>query len=610
MRMDRATAPSGFDTNDKLLAGAVVSCAVLGAALWLGAACAALLAGSPMPTHKVDVGLARLVRDPRHPSTAWGEPMPSTGWYWTVTAVGVVLIVSVVVIGLIAYYRREQRVAADPRLLPGLAARPEIARAAGHKALLRRAGTIRPSLPTAIPADVGYRLGRSCGREVWVSVEDSMVILGPPRSGKGLHLVIPMILDAPGAVVSTSTRPDNLTVTLRAREKRGGPVAVFDPQQLAPGAPSVLRWSPIRGCDHPQTAMIRARALAAGTGTGVERGDFWQAQTESVLRAFLHAAAIDARPPAHLYRWSLSPASAGEAARVLTASSHAAEGWAEALDNAINADPRTRDSIWVGVRTALACLADPHVLDAITPRTGEHFDPADFLRDSGTLYLLGTSAGAGAAANLIGAYLEDIAEVARRTAAHSPGGRLDPPLALILDEVANYPLPSLPSLMSEGGGSGITTVAVLQSLAQARAKWGDHQGSAIWDSAIVKVILGGGSNARDLADLAALIGERDEQTATESRDSGGRRSTSHSLRRIPVMDPGRLRTLPFGSGVLLLRSAAPIVLDLAPWTTRRDATELSAMQARIEDVCPARPSHDELADIVRDLRRHRGPTGR
>jgi type IV secretion system protein VirD4 len=37
-----------------------------------------------------------------------------------------------------------------------------------------------------------------------------------------------------------------------------------------------------------------------------------------------------------------------------------------------------------------------------------------------------------------------------------------------------------------------------------------------------------------------------------------------------VLDTGRLRTLPFGTGVLLLRSAPPIVLDLTPWTHRKD----------------------------------------
>ena len=84
----------------------------------------------------------------------------------------------------------------------------------------------------------------------------------PYPSGKGLHVVIPAILDAPGAVIATSTRPDNLTATLRAREKHG-PVAVFDPQHLAEGIPAGMRWSPIRGCADPLTAMIRATGLAS-----------------------------------------------------------------------------------------------------------------------------------------------------------------------------------------------------------------------------------------------------------------------------------------------------------------------------------------------------------
>ena len=48
-----------------------------------------------------------------------------------------------------------------------------------------------------------------------------MVLLGPPRSGKGVHIVINAILDAPGAVITTSTRPDNLTAALDARAKVG-----------------------------------------------------------------------------------------------------------------------------------------------------------------------------------------------------------------------------------------------------------------------------------------------------------------------------------------------------------------------------------------------------
>ncbi|MHB2024049.1 MAG: hypothetical protein ACYCO3_12065 [Mycobacteriales bacterium] len=86
----------------------------------------------------------------------------------------------------------------DRRFLEGMATRSQVQRAGGAQALLRRSATLRISLRRARPVDVGYRLGSSMGVDCWDSVEDSILLLGPPRSGKGLHEVISMILDAPG----------------------------------------------------------------------------------------------------------------------------------------------------------------------------------------------------------------------------------------------------------------------------------------------------------------------------------------------------------------------------------------------------------------------------
>ncbi len=80
-----------------------------------------------------------------------------------------------------------------------------------------------------------------------------------------------------------------------------------------------------------------------------------------------------------------------------------------------------------------------------------------------------------------------------------------------------------------------------------------------------------------------MIGERDDHTTAVSRGAYGEKSTSTSVRRVPVMDTSRLRTLPFGTAVLLLRTAPPIVLDLQPWTARRDAAALTAGRRRVED---------------------------
>jgi hypothetical protein len=49
-----------------------------------------------------------------------------------------------------------------------------------------------------------------------------------------------------------------------------------------------------------------------------------------------------------------------------------------------------------------------------------------------------------------------------------------------------------------------------------------------------------------------------------------------------VLPPDVLRTMPFGLGVVLLRTARPIVTDLRPWTKRADAAELTAGRREVE----------------------------
>ena len=360
--------------------------------------------------------------------------LPSrTGWLFSCFSASLALIAWV---GWSCVARVRHRTARDPHRLQGTATGRDIDTVASKKALVRRGQTLRPSVPKPKAEDVGYLLGRSCGREVWASVEDSILVIGPPRSGKGLHLVINAILDAPGAVVTTSTRPDNIAATIRARQERG-PVAVFDPQRLTEGLREVegngVRWSPIRGCEHPLTAMIRASGLASSTGLssgGVESGGFWEGKARSAIQALLHAAAIEQLSTRALFEWSLSASSAADAVGILASHPEAAPGWSDSLEGMINSDPRTRDSIWMAVGQALASLADPAVLDAVNPAPGEEFDPRAFLEQNGTLYLLATGAGAGASWPLVAAFMEDLAEVARHLAAASPGARLDPPLLL------------------------------------------------------------------------------------------------------------------------------------------------------------------------------------
>ena len=566
---------------------------VLSALVWAGATVGCLVTGRPAPVGGLISAMASLAH-PSDPEAAWpaGSQLPGPFAYWA----GVAAVLTIAVLSVTGAQRLARRMtggggerASRLRRLPGLATPGEVLHVAGRRAVRARATVVRPSLEGKVePEQVGYPLGSVPGGQLWCTVEDSVLLVGPPRMGKGLHLVIPWVLDAPGPVITTSTRPDTLAITARERRRRHGPVAIFDPQRLA-GLPGGVAWSPVRGCETPRIAMVRARGLAAGVGFGrsVSDADFWAGQTETALRCLLHAAALDGRRSIDLYRWSLNPALAEDAVTILNRAS-SADGWADALDATIHTDPRTRDSVWLGVRQSLAALADPDVLTAVDPTPGYEFDPTAFLRESGTLYLLASAVASGSCAPLIAAFVEDVTETARTLAARSPGARLDPPLLLALDEIANLtPLPSLPSLMAEGGGSGITTLAVLQSLAQARNRWGEHAADAIWDAATVKVVLGGLAKYRDLDDVARLLGEIDESVQTTTTGRAGDRSTSTSVRTMPVLPAAALRTLPFGTGVLLLRHTKPTVIDLHPWTARRDAALLRIDHQLVEQATAA-----------------------
>lgn len=572
------------DLTVSLALGALVVVAGLSLVLRYAGTAAAWATGHTAPDGGPASGLG-VLGQPGDPGAAIGAPGLNPVVYWLVVVLILGFLTAAAGAGWQLVRHRKDNNHLDR--LVGTASGAEIARVGSRKALLRRAGTLRPSLQgqRPEPGEVGYLLGTVKGGQLWATIEDSMLLVGPPRSGKGLHVVINAILDAAGPVLSTSTRPDNVTVTLKARQRQG-PVAVFDPQHLAPGLPAGMRWSVVRGCADPLTAMIRAKGLATATGFGgVSDGGFWEGKTTAAIQTMLHAAALDGRDSKTVYRWSLDPTAAADAVRILSTNPDAAEGWAESLEAMIQADPRTRDSIWQGVSLAFAALADPRVLDAVSPGSDEQFDPEVFLRESGTLYLLATGAGAGASAALVSAFIEDLVETARKIAARSPGARMDPALLLALDEIGNLaPLPALPVLMAEGGGTGITTMPVLQSLAQAREKWGENNANALWDSSIVKIVLGGGSNSKDLQGLSSLIGERDEHTDSLTTDAYGAHSSQRSVRRVSVMPPETLRTLPFGTGVVMLRTARPIITTLRPWTARPDAAQLRAERAEIEDL--------------------------
>jgi type IV secretory pathway TraG/TraD family ATPase VirD4 len=135
----------------------------------------------------------------------------------------------------------------------------------------------------------------------------------------------------------------------------------------------------------------------------------------------------------------------------------------------LSTNDRTRTSITSTIMPALGWLTSPAAAAAAEP--GHSFDVGRLLGERATVFLLGAEETQ--AAPLVCALTGHLAREARRLAALQPGGRLDPPLTLALDEAALISPVPLESWTADMGGRGVTILAAFQSRAQLLARWGN-----------------------------------------------------------------------------------------------------------------------------------------
>jgi type IV secretion system protein VirD4 len=93
-----------------------------------------------------------------------------------------------------------------------------------------------PGLPAAAKvaqaglfAKHGIFLGRYGRRSLILSGQQGVLLSAPPRSGKGVGVVVPNLLLWSDSVVVTDIKKENWTLTAGYRKSRGQEVHLFDP---------------------------------------------------------------------------------------------------------------------------------------------------------------------------------------------------------------------------------------------------------------------------------------------------------------------------------------------------------------------------------------------
>lgn len=549
-----------------LILAAIAVAAAAAGVLWLAVAVDDLRAGRPRPGNPVP--LARAVLTGHHPA-------PSV-LGWVAAAMVVVLVVAgvaaVISGGLHRSRGRRETVDTAGRHL----ARGRALRRLSAQAVLKTAAR----LGSAVGPVPGPLLGVTVtgGQALYVTCEMVVLVVAGTRSGKSSAFAIPWILDAPGPVLATSNKPDLVENTAAVRALAGR-VWVFDPQQLAGGAPDWW-WNPLAEVHGLTEAEYLADHFAEDARNPRTSGDsYFDGAARSLLAALLLAAALDERPITAVHTWLTSPGS-DEAVRLLrTAGQHPV---ADALGAVVHAPDRQRAGVFGTALQMVSCLTNPAatrwVIAPPGPAKARHFDPAAFVTSSDTLYSLSRE-GRGSAGALVTALTVAVTQAAEREATRHPGGRLSVPLTGVLDEAANVcRWRDLPALYSHYGSRGILLSTFVQSPSQGVQLWGEQGWATLRDSANVLVYAGGVKDRDFLSELSDLIGTYERPTDSVNQSHTGR-STSRSTRREPILDTADLAALPLGRAVVLVSGSKATLVRTRPYFDGPHAAAVTAARA-------------------------------
>ncbi len=361
--------------------------------------------------------------------------------------------------------------------------------------------------------DFGVYLGRGQHGDVTSGSERSTLVIGPSRSGKTSSLIIPNLLSTRRATVVTSTKDD--VVRTMAESARAEHTLLFDPSGTVSTPPGVRRvgYSPLREAASWDRAVVVTRTLVDSThGRPSDSSTHWVERAGALVAPLLHASSLMNESLATAVS-RVEQRAGDDALAFLLERYGELHPSVSLLRGVLLTDARELSGIWSSAAGLFAGLRSEAARDSA--REGL-LDLDAFVFSNHQVHVVSPSHVQRVSAPLVTGFIDEI--VHHTYQHHYRGARL----LLALDELANVaPLPRLASIVSEGGGQGVVTLACLQDLSQARARWGETA-EGFLSLFATTVVLPGVADMKTLDALHHLAGRELVATPSHQLSSRGR----------------------------------------------------------------------------------------
>ncbi|AWM40138.1 Conjugal transfer protein TraG [Gemmata obscuriglobus] len=394
----------------------------------------------------------------------------------------------------------------------------------------------------------GLVIGRSqAGRLLRNTIYVHTLIIGGTGSGKGIGLILPILLEyRRGSVVVFDTKGDLYQITAR-RRRRLGPVARLNP--FGTGA----RWNPLDTIPPGDPLLIdNVRSMACGlVVASVKAVDpHWDGKATQLVAAVLTLVAIkfpaDSRNLNSVYETICDPELLRSAAEALRAMGGFPGSQGAALGSLFDrGGTLTKEGTGV-VSTALRhldFLASPAVAASVA---ASDIDPREFLRAGGTLYLTIPESQLAAQQGLLRLWTSTLMRIR---------GGADGECLMLLDEASALgALPALEEALVRGRSSGLRLLLAYQSCAQVQAAFPEKP-TLIFDNTSAHIYLGAASLetaeriSKSLGNFTQAVSSyADNWSRTDPQDGAGSTtwggSENTSVLGRPLLYPDEVLRLP------------------------------------------------------------------
>jgi type IV secretion system protein VirD4 len=442
-------------------------------------------------------------------------------------------------------------------------------------------------------AKQGIILGRKGADYLVFGGPEHVMLYAPTRTGKGVGVVIPNLLNWADSVVVLDIKKENWEATAGFRAKHGQQVVMFDP--LDPEG-RTARYNPLGFIDraNPVEVLDELQKLATMFFPTPDKGDpFW---AEAARTGFVGVGAYVAQTPD-------LPFTVGEIYRQLTTGNPKArfpaifeargkgpgalsQGCVSALNDFCSASDNTFGGIKQTITSRMNLWLNPRV-DAAT--SASDFDLRELRRRRISIYLGVSPDNMARVAPLYNLFFQQLVDL--NTRERPRDGKNAVQVLVLLDEFARL---GHAAVIAKGfsyvAGFGLRLLPVLQSPSQLRAEYGHDVADEIITNCAVEIVFTP-KELKVAQDLSERLGYYTYGAHSKSRPTyvgGGKRTTTQSDQRRALMLPQELMQMSKDTLLVLCGGIPPIRARKIRFYKNRDFTK------RICDP-PEIPAHPALA---------------